>query len=212
MQTQFAKRSPALFPEITQRLKAGEIILLPTDTVYTLVVNASDPEAVANLLKLKALKNPQPFAIFTREERARDIVEVNPAAARMMSHFPYPVTMILPVKNTLPPEVTQGFKNIFVACPDAFIYDLIQAVPFPMACVSAAPSADSKIANFEMARKFFEGKVPLIVDGGTSKYGRGGTIIDFTVEIPTIMSFGPVSVDDIRPLLPEIVLSSHLMK
>lgn len=212
MQTQFAQRSSTLFAEITQRLKAGEIIILPTDTVYVLVVNAYHQEAVNQLLKLKSLSSPQPFAILTRKEKADEVVNMTPAATQMMSHFPYPVTMILSAKNTLPPEVTQGFKNIFVACPDRFIYDLIEAVPFPMACTSATLAAGTKTTSFEIARQLFDGKVSLIVDGGKSKYARGGTMIDFTVDNPTIMSFGPVSADDIRPLLPEIVLPSHLMK
>lgn len=212
MRTKTAKRRKELIPEIVERLQSGEVIILPTDTIYALVADANNPEAVARLKKLKLSSVPQPLTIFTRKERASEVVEVSPSAAKMMEHFPYPVTLIMPAKKTLSEAVTNGFKNIFVVCPDRFIYDLIEAMPTPMVCTSVAVAEDAKITKFEMAARFFEGKVPLIVDGGSSQYGRTGTLIDFTVEIPTIMTFGPISVDDLRPILPEIVLPSHLMK
>lgn len=212
MQTQTAKRSPNLIPEIVERLKAGEVIILPTDHVYALVANAYDPDAVDKLKKLKLSDSPQPLTILTRQEKASEIAKITQAAATMMDNFPYPVTMIVPAKNTLPEAVTNGFKNIFIVCPDQFIYDLVEAMPTPLVCTSVAVAEDAKVTTFEMAVRFFSGKVPLIVDGGRSKYGRNGTLIDFTVETPTIMTFGPVSVDDLRPILPGIVLPSHLMK
>jgi tRNA A37 threonylcarbamoyladenosine synthetase subunit TsaC/SUA5/YrdC len=129
----------------------------------------------------------------------------------MMSHFPYPVTMIMSAKSTVSEAVTNGFKNVFVSCPDRFIYDLVMEMPFPMVGISAS-SMGTPVTNADLAVRFFDGKVPLIVDGGKSKYGRSGTIVDFTVEVPTIMTFGTVSVDDLRPLVPQIILASHMMK
>ena len=60
--------------------------------------------------------------------------------------------------------------------------------------------------------RYFSETVAMIVDGGNSLHGRRGTLIDFTLEVPTIMSFGPIAVDELRLLLPEITLPSHLMK
>ena len=84
-------------------------------------------------------------------------------------------------------------------------------IPFPIVGTSAS-FAGSKITNADLALRFFGDKVSLIVDGGNSKHGRSGTVVDFTVEIPTIMTYGTVSVDDLRPLIPQIVLPSHMMK
>lgn len=212
MQTKIAKRDSNLIPEIAQRLQAGEVIILPTDTVYAFVADAYNLDAVNRLKKLKKLNHPQPMALFSRQETANQVVVVNNAAARMMKHFPYPVTMIMQAKNTLPETVTNGFKNVFVTCPDSFIYDLIAGVSNPMVCASVTVSTSVKATNFDMAVRFFDEKVSLIVDGGKSKYGQSSTLVDFTVEVPTILTFGTVSVDDLRPIIPEIVLPSHLMK
>jgi tRNA threonylcarbamoyl adenosine modification protein (Sua5/YciO/YrdC/YwlC family) len=211
MLSQVVKTSWDVVPEISNRLQAGEVIILPTNTVYALVANGYDTEAVNRLRQIKAFPSPQPLAVFTRQERAEEVVEVNRAALQMMSHFPYPVTMIMPAKPTLIEGVTGGFKNVFVTCPDRFIYELVMEMSFPLVGTSAG-FGDVKVTNADLAVRLFGDKVPFIVDGGKSKYGRSGTVVDFTVEIPTIMTFGTVSVDDLRPLVPSIVLPSHMMK
>jgi tRNA A37 threonylcarbamoyladenosine synthetase subunit TsaC/SUA5/YrdC len=63
-----------------------------------------------------------------------------------------------------------------------------------------------------MARSLFDGQVPLILDGGKSKYGKQSTIIDCTGKVPTIVNYGAVSYDYLRLILPEIELPSHLRK
>ncbi|PSB11260.1 RNA-binding protein [Pleurocapsa sp. CCALA 161] len=211
MNTQVVKLNSSLIPEIKSRLKAGEVIILPTDTVYALVANGNDTEAVTRLRQIKNFSSPQPLGIFTCKEKAEQVVEVDRPALQMMDHFPYPVTMIMRAKSTVSKAVTNGFKNVFVTCPDKFIYDLIMEIPFPMVATSAA-FAGIQATNAKLAVKFFGDKVDLIVDGGESKHGRSGTLVDFTVEVPTIMTYGTVSVDDLRPLLSQIVLPSHMMK
>jgi L-threonylcarbamoyladenylate synthase len=211
MSSKILKKNWNLVPEIEQRLEAGEVLILPTDTIYALVANGYHREAVTRLRQIKAFGSAQPLVVFTRKERAEEVVVVDEMALQMMNHFPYPVTMIMTAKPTLSEEVTGGFKNVFVSCPDRFIYDLVMKIPFPLVGTSAG-FGDVKITNADSAFRFFGNKVPFIVDGGKSKHGRSGTLVDFTVEVPTIMNFGTVSVDDLRPLVPEIVLPSHLMK
>ena len=211
MNTQVVKLNSSLIPEIKSRLKAGEVIILPTDTVYALVANGNDTEAVTRLRQIKAFTSPQPLGVFTRKEKAEQVVEVDRPALEMMAHFPYPVTMIMRAKPVLSEAVTNGFKNVFVTCPDKFIYDLVMEVPFPIVGTSAA-FAGIQATNAQLAAKFFGDKIDFIVDGGESKHGRSGTLVDFTVEVPTIMTYGTVSVDDLRPLLSQIVLPSHMMK
>ncbi len=211
MLSQVVKLSRNLVPEINNRLKAGQVIILPTDTVYALVANGEDTGAVTRLRQIKAFSSPQPLGVFTRKEKAEQVVEVDRPALQMMNHFPYPVTMIMRAKPTLSEAITNGFKNVFVTCPDQFIYDLVMEIPFPIVATSAA-FAGIQATNADLAVKFFSDKVDLIVDGGKSKHGRSGTLIDFTVEVPTIMTYGTVSLDDLRPLMPQIVLPSHMMK
>ncbi len=211
MNSQVVKLNRNLIPEIKSRLQAGEVIILPTDTVYALVAKGNDTEAVTRLRQIKAFSSAQPLGVFTCKEKAEQVVEIDRVALQMMNHFPYPVTMIMRAKPTLSEAVTNGFKNVFVTCPDRFIYDLVMEIPFPIVATSAA-FAGIQATNADLAVKFYGDKVSLIADGGESKHGRSGTLVDFTVELPTIMTYGTVSLDDLRPLIPNIVLPAHMRK
>ncbi len=211
IESHILKRGNAIVPTLREYLERGEVVLVPMDTVYGLVVNGRKEEAIAKLRALKNFGQDQPLGILTRGDRAGEVAMLNEPAKRMMSYFPYPVTMIVKAKPDLSTEITQGFANIFLSCPDRFIYNLVGAVPFPLVCATAKAGGEP-ITNFEAAQRYFGDSIPLIVDGGRSHYGRRGTLIDFTLEHPTIMNFGPVSVDDLRPMIPDIILPSHLMK
>jgi L-threonylcarbamoyladenylate synthase len=211
MLTEIRLKNSHLFPEIVQRLEAGEVIVVPTDTTYAFIAHAFIPRAIERIMTLKRWPTPQPLGVFTCKEKARDVVVLNDSALRMMEHFPYPVTMILPKKDSLPEIISAGHKDIFIACPDRFIYDLILAVPFPIACASAG-YGDMQATSAKAALQLFNDEVALIIDGGKGKYSRSGTLVDFTLERPTILKYGPVSVDDLRPILPTVELPSHLRK
>lgn len=211
MPAQIIQQSEKVISEIIQRLQDGEVVILPSDTTYALVVNGRDDRAMRKVMELKGWNVPQPLAIFTRKEKANEVAILNGAAKQMMEHFPYPVTMVVPKQETVSDMITGGYPNILVTCPDAFIYDLIQAVPFPMACASAK-MGDFVGNSAKAAMQLFGDRVSLIVDGGKSKYGRSGTMVDFTVSVPTILKYGPVSVDDLRLILPDVELPSHLRK
>jgi tRNA threonylcarbamoyl adenosine modification protein (Sua5/YciO/YrdC/YwlC family) len=210
-QAQILKPSLNIVPTIINHLERDEVVLLPMETIYTLVAHGGRPKAIAALRDFKKFGQHQPLAILTRGDRAGEVAILNQAAERMISHFPCPVTMIVKANPKLAKEITQGFSNIFVACPDQFIYDLVGAIPFPLVSATAKVGSEP-IVNFEAAKRYYAEHIPLIVDGGRSRYGRRGTLIDFTLEYPTIMNFGPMSVDDLKPLIPEIILPSHLMK
>ncbi|WP_228014898.1 L-threonylcarbamoyladenylate synthase [Synechocystis salina] len=128
-----------------------------------------------------------------------------------MGLFPLPITLIVEALPHLDPCITQGFRNLFIACPDAFVFDLVGAMLFPLVCATAKVGGEP-VTSFEAASRYFAGQVPLIGDGGRCHYARRGTLIDCTLPLPTIMNFGPISFDDLRPLIPEIILPSHLMK
>ncbi|BAY51915.1 hypothetical protein NIES2134_104880 [Thermostichus vulcanus NIES-2134] len=202
---------PSSFSAIHHELQQDQVVILPMATVYSFVVNGTSPKAIAHLRHLKHFSTEQPLAILTRGDRAAEVAELSKDAKTMVEHFPYPVTMIVKGKPHLDPQIMQGFDCVYLACPDQFIYDLVGTLPFFLVAATVKVGTEL-IVNFEDAQKYYGEQVPLIVDGGRCRYGRRGTLVDFTLEFPTIMNFGPVSVDDLRPLLPNIILPSHLMK
>ncbi|MDR9404071.1 MAG: L-threonylcarbamoyladenylate synthase [Halothece sp. Uz-M2-17] len=211
-QTTVVEKSPQLIPEIITRLEQGEVIILHTDTTYALIANGEDTAAVERIFSLKQGTSAQPLALFTREDRAEEFFVVNTYFQQFLKYFPYPVTLIVQPNQNLPAAVANGFKNIFAVCPDQFVYDLIGAADFPIAATSASFFGGVKAITLDMALRFFEGKVPYAVDGGTSQYGRSGTLIDLTVARPAMLTYGPVSYHDIIEFIPNLELPSHMRK
>jgi tRNA threonylcarbamoyl adenosine modification protein (Sua5/YciO/YrdC/YwlC family) len=212
MQTKIVKESLNLVPEIMQVLEAGEVAILPTDTSYALVANAFNPEGLAKIARLKGWQMPKPLVLLTRKEKAEQFGVISPICARTLEHFPYPIILVVPKKESVPEGVTAGRNSLLISCPGKFVYDLIEQLPFPIAASSASLSEDLKVTTADWALRLFGGQVPLIVDGGKSKYGTNATLIDFMLERPTILNFGAVFYDDLQPLIPGIELPSHLRK
>jgi tRNA threonylcarbamoyl adenosine modification protein (Sua5/YciO/YrdC/YwlC family) len=211
-QTTVVQKSHNLIPEIIQRLDAGEIIILHTDTTYALIANGYRTEAIEEIFSLKQGTTPQPMALLTRQDRAEEFFIVDYYFKQFLEHFPYPVTLIVEPNENLPPVVANGFKNIFAVCPDQFTYDLVGEAPFPIAATAASFFGGIKATTVETALRFFDGKVPYAVDGGTSQYGRSGTLIDLTVARPAMLTYGPVSYHDVIELIPDLELPSHMRK
>ena len=210
--TTVVKKSPQLFPEIIQHLDSGEVIILHTDTTYALLAKAEEEEAVNHIFAIKQGVTPQPLALLTRPDLAEEFFVVDAYFKQFLEHFPYPVTLIVEPTEKVPAAVSNGFKNIFAVCPDQYIYDLIGEAPFAIAGTSASFFGSEKATTIELALRFFDGKVSLAVDGGVSKYGRSGTLIDLTVDRPAMLTYGPVSDHDVIKIVPDLELPSHMRK
>jgi tRNA threonylcarbamoyl adenosine modification protein (Sua5/YciO/YrdC/YwlC family) len=211
-ETTVVKKTPQLMPEIITRLQQGEVLILHTDTTYALIANGKETAAVEKIFALKQGTSPQPLALLTRQDRAKEFFVVDSYFQQFLQHFPYPVTLIVQPNDHLPPAVANGFKNIFAVCPDQFVYDLIGEAPFPIAATSASFFGGIKATTVEMALRFFGGKVSYAIDGGTSQYGKSGTLIDLTVARPAMLTYGPVSYHDIIEFIPNLELPSHMRK
>lgn len=202
----------AAIPKILDVIQGGEVAIIPTATTYALVCDAYNPDAVARIHQLKRWRSPNPLAVFSTSDRVRSLAQVSDDAAKLLAQFPAPLTLVLPKTNQAPDAVTAGYGSLLVCCPDEFVRRLVEASSTVIACGSASWSSDLKATNYDAAVQLFGDSVPLIVDGGRSHYGRGGTMIDCTLERPTILKYGPLSFDDLRPIVPNVELPSHMRK
>ncbi|MEN9207467.1 MAG: L-threonylcarbamoyladenylate synthase [Gloeomargarita sp. GMQP_bins_120] len=200
------------FGRLRELWERDEIVALPMATVYGLVTRGTSPVAVRKLRQIRRLPAPQPLTLLTSGvAQAETVAELTPAARQMLCHFPYPVTLIVRAKPHVDPTITDGFTSVFLACPDGFIAELVQAMPFFLVAISAQVG-ETLFTTFAQVERYFKSQVAAIVNGGTCPYQHRSTLVDFTVPQPTILTYGAVSVDDLRPLLPDVVLPSHLMK
>ena len=180
--------TPELFTAAVRRaadlLRAGEVVALPTETVYGLAANALDARAVAKIYEAKGRPAHNPIIVHVADlEMAGRCVSAWPEAAERLakSFWPGPLTLVLPRAAEIPEIVTAGGDTVGVRWPS---HPLMQAVirecGFPLAAPSANLSNQISPTNAEHVRQGLGGRIALIVDGGQSQVGLESTVVDVT--------------------------------
>ncbi len=189
-------RDPAAIALAAEALQRGEVVALPTDTVYGLGAAVFHEAAVQALYEVKG--RPEAKAIPLLLGDPGDVVavarEVPPVAERLMARFwPGPLTLVLPARAEVPAVVRAGGPTVAVRVPDhTAARALIQAVGAPLAVTSANRSgAPDALATGEVLRQLGS-RLHWLLDGGRSPGGRASTVVDVSVEPPAIRRHGPI--------------------
>jgi L-threonylcarbamoyladenylate synthase len=204
--------TPALFAAALKRaaelLRAGEVVALPTETVYGLAANAFDEKAVAKIFQIKGrpANNPVIVHVASVEMGKRCVNDWPGSADRLAKAFwPGPLTLVLPRANEIPDVVAAGGATVGVRWPS---HPLIQAVirqcDFPLAAPSANLSSRISPTNAEHVRKQLGGKIPLIVDGGQSQVGIESTVLDLSVNPPQVLRPGMIHAESLAAVIGEV--------
>ena len=194
--------------EAAGRLHAGELVAFPTETVYGLGADATNPEAVAKIFALKGRPETHPLIVHIADPLALELWARHvPANARKLADrfWPGPLTMILPKSARVPGAVTGGQDTVGVRCPS---HPLAQELLREFARVGsggvAAPSANRfghvSPTTAQHVRDEFGAAVD-VVDGGACEVGLESTIVDFSRGAPVLLRPGAVSRRDIESVL-----------
>ena len=192
--------TPELFQKAVLRaaelLRAGEVVALPTETVYGLAANALDENAVVKIFSIKGRPADNPIIIHvTGNEMAKRCVGHWPEMADKLSQafWPGPLTLVLPRAKEIPDNVTAGGATVGVRWPShPFIQAVIRECGFPLAAPSANLSNQISPTNAEHVRQQLGGKIPLIVDGAQAQVGIESTVLDLSVSPPQILRPGMI--------------------
>jgi L-threonylcarbamoyladenylate synthase len=203
--------TPALFSNAVERaaalLRAGELVALPTETVYGLAANAFNSEAVARIYEVKGRPVSNPIIVHVAGlELARECVaDWPPLAAKLSRAFwPGPLTLVLPRSPRIPDVVTAGGPTVGVRWPShPFMQAVIRACGFPLAAPSANPANQLSPTNAEHVHNAFDGNIPLIVDGGQSQVGLESTVLDITGASPRLLRPGMVQIESLLAAIGE---------
>jgi L-threonylcarbamoyladenylate synthase len=204
-----ATHTAALFDAAVARaaelLRAGQLVALPTETVYGLAANAWDAAAVARIYEIKGRPphNPIIVHIAGKELAAKCVADWPPVAAKLAAAFwPGPLTLVLPRSAQIPGIVTAGGPTVGIRWPaHPFIQAVIHACGFPLAAPSANPANEISPTNAAHVLKKFDGKIPLIVDGGQSQVGLESSVLDLTRVPPRLLRPGMVHADSLLAVL-----------
>lgn len=204
-----ATHTPDLFAAAVRRsaelLRAGEVVALPTETVYGLAANALDARAVARIYEIKGRPAHNPIIVHIASvEMAKRCVADWPAAAQKLAKafWPGPLTLVLPKAGEIPDIVTAGGPTVGVRWPGhPFIQAVIRECSFPLAAPSANLSNRLSPTNAEHVRQQLGGKLRLIVDGGQAQVGIESSVLDLTVNPPRVLRPGMIHVESLAAVV-----------
>jgi L-threonylcarbamoyladenylate synthase len=193
-------------------LRRGEVVALPTETVYGLAANALDPAAVAGIFSAKERPSFDPLIVHVRETGALDNLveipeEVAGAVRRLTTAFwPGPLTLVLPKKPVVPDIVTSGLPTVAVRAPAHPVFRrVLKECGFPLAAPSANRFGRISPTTAAAVRAELDGRIPLILDAGACPEGLESTIVRVSRQpgsakpLLEVLRAGPVTREDLTP-------------
>lgn len=192
---------PKTVADAAALLRAGKLCAFPTETVYGLGADATDPDAVLAIYETKGRPRFNPLIIHCADlAMAETIAVFSPLARRFAELWPGPLTLVLPARpgNGLADVATAGLDTVAIRIPDHPVaLELIAAVGRPLAAPSANPSGRLSPTTAYQVRLGFAGRVP-VLDGGPCRAGVESTIIGFEGDRPVQLRSGAIAREDIE--------------
>jgi L-threonylcarbamoyladenylate synthase len=191
-------------------LRAGDIVALPTETVYGLAADALNAEAVAKVFAAKERPSFDPLIVHLPNKKALDTVaevpaEIAPIITKLIEKlWPGPLTLVLPKKACVPDIVTAGLPSVAVrVSKNAVFRRVAEALGRPIAAPSANRFGSISPTSASAVAAELDGRIPLILDGGACLCGLESTIIKVEPGSPkpilTILRPGPITPEDLKP-------------
>ena len=194
-------------PQAAAAMKAGELVAVPTETVYGLAAHAGLDQSVQNIYTVKTRNPGKPLSILVSGmDMVEGFTQNIPAAAYRLAeqYWPGPLTMVLEDKGCAAPTVTAGGDTLGVRCPDhPMTLALIQALGAPLAAPSANPEGAPSPKSAEAVFDYFDGKIHGILGGGPCTVGVESTIVDLTGTEPKILREGGIPGEELLRFLEE---------
>ena len=184
-------------------LQSGDIVAFPTDTVYGLGALAFNNTAIESIYKAKnrPIEKAIPILIGDLSDFEKVADDIPNMALRFASRFwPGPLTCIVPKKQTLPLAVS-ATSTVAVRIPDHVDARALLRAAGPMAVTSANISGGQNPSTAQEVYDQLNGRIPLILDGGTTQGGIPSTLVDCTGELPMILREGPITLDELLSAL-----------
>ena len=180
----------------------GQLVAIPTETVYGLAGNATNGEAVAKIFEAKQRPrfNPLIMHLQSLDAAAPFVTDLPDPLRKIAAAFsPGPVSFLLPRTALVPDIITHGSDKVVIRIPaHPMALELLRALPFPLAAPSANPFGYVSPVTAQHVYDGLHGKIPYILDGGTCKVGVESTIIGMKEDELVIYRVGGLSAEEIE--------------
>lgn len=215
METRILPASEEALAQAAALLRGGQLVAFPTETVYGLGANALDKDAVLSIFAAKGrpADNPLIVHIWSRAQ-LENICDVPPLAEKLMDAFwPGPLTILMPRKPSIPPEVTAGLDTVAVRMPSHPVAAaLLRACDVPVAAPSANRSGKPSPTSAGYVAQDMDGRVPLILDGGDCEVGLESTVLDVCHGAPCILRPGGVTKGMLERVVGEVTVAGSVLR
>ena len=186
-------------------LRKGELVAIPTETVYGLAANALNTQAVARIFEVKKRPAFDPLIVhcYDKAMASRYAELSHPDFEKLYREFtPGPLTFILPKKKIVPGLVTSGHPTVGIRFPQhPLTRDLLSKLDQPLAAPSANLFGKTSPTRAEHVQEQLGGEIPFILDGGACQVGLESTIVDLSEDEVKILRLGGLALEDIQHVL-----------
>ncbi len=200
-------QTPAIAAELIRR---GELVAIPTETVYGLGADGLNEAAVAKIFEAKGRPqdNPLILHIWDAEQMEQFCHDIPKAAYDLAKAFwPGPLTMVLPARDIVPKRTTGGLNTVALRCPDnAVTREIIRLSGVPIAAPSANLSGKPSTTTAQHVLHDHDGKIAAVVDGGPCRVGVESTIVDLTEDRPRLLRPGGITPEQLVSVLGDLVV------
>lgn len=194
----------------TMAVHRGQLVVMPTDTVYGVAADAFDPEAVQRLLDAKGRGRhmPPPVLVASPATMQALATDIAPYARALADRFwPGPLTIICTQQTSLQWDLGETNGTVALRMPNDPIALAVLGRTGPLAVSSANTSGNPAATTAQQALEMLGRSVAVYLDGGVSSGGVASTILDCTGPAPKILRLGALSAADLNEVLEPLGLA-----
>ena len=201
-ETRVLPYGPEAIAEAARLIRAGEVVAMPTETVYGLAADATNGAAVARIYAAKGRPDFNPLIVHVPDLAAAERIGVLDETARRLADafWPGPLTLVVPLRpgSGIAPQVTAGLATIALRAPaHPAMRDLLAATGRPLAAPSANASGAISPTSAAHVLRSLGGRIPLVVDAGATERGLESTIARVDEAGVSVLRPGPISAEQI---------------
>jgi L-threonylcarbamoyladenylate synthase len=202
--------------EAAELLRAGQTVIFPTETVYGLGADATNPAAVTAIYAAKQRPADNPLIVHIWHHDQVDELACNlPDYARQLirEFFPGPVSLLLPKRPLIPDITTAGSSKVCLRMPSLELARrFLELSGRPVAAPSANLSGRPSPTRWQDCLEDMDGRVGAILTGPEAAFGLESTIVDASGPVPVLLRPGAITLEQLRLVVPEIATNQKLVR
>ncbi len=205
----------AIFTEAAKVINTGGLVAFPTETVYGLGANALDGTAVKKIYEAKGRPSDNPLIAHISDIKQLDalVKDISPVAQKLMKAFwPGPLTLVFMKKDIIPKETSGGLDTVAIRFPEnRTAQQFITACGVPIAAPSANTSGKPSPTRASHVEFDLNGKIDMIIDGGSCEFGLESTIVDVSGDTPCLLRPGSITLEMLKEIAPDITVDKVVL-